>query len=226
MDNVKEAFQRVKQDISFLEEETAFIKKGLVETREKVAEVCGLLLGFNQRIKRLEEKGIPTQEREKTATSTHPSTDSAHIKPLKDQNKPISTGNGGVPTDRQTDRQTDKPTQKTPENAFKDASALLESLDAIKKELRLKFKRLTEQEILVFSRLYQLDESKGFADYKTLSKDLNLTESSIRDYVGRLIKKGIPVDKKRINNKNIQLSISNNLKKIASLHTILELRSL
>ena len=49
-------------------------------------------------------------------------------------------------------------------------------------------------------------EEADFVDYKTLSKRLNLTESSIRDYVGKLIKKGIPVEKTKINNKMIQLS--------------------
>ena len=80
--------------------------------------------------------------------------------------------------------------------------------------------------MLVFSAVYQLDEENGHTDYKTVSKKLNLTESSIRDYVGRLIKKGVSVEKKRINNKTIQLKISENLKKIASLPTIMQLRDL
>jgi biotin operon repressor len=63
-------------------------------------------------------------------------------------------------------------------------------------------------------------------DYKSLSERLNLSESSIRDYIGKLINKGIPVEKKKINNKSIQLSISQNLKKIATLSTILTLRGL
>jgi predicted transcriptional regulator len=100
---------------------------------------------------------------------------------------------------------------------------MLDSLDSLKKEIRLKFKRLTDQEILVFSTIYQLEEEIGEVDYKMVSQKLNLTESSIRDYVGRLIKKGIPVDKNKINNKTIHLSISKNLKKVASLPTILQL---
>ena len=99
-------------------------------------------------------------------------------------------------------------------------------MDSLKKEIRLKFKRLTEQEILVFSTIYQLDEKYGHGDYKILSQKLNLTESSIRDYVGRLIKKGIPVDKIKVKNKYIQLKISKNLKKIASLSAILQLRNI
>jgi len=92
--------------------------------------------------------------------------------------------------------------------------------------LRLKFKRLTDQELLVFSTIYQLDEEIGYSDYKSISTKLKLTESSVRDYVGRLIKKGIPVEKTKINNKNIQLNISQNLKKIASLNTLLHLRDI
>jgi hypothetical protein len=222
MDSIKEAFQKVKQDISFLKEEASFLRENLTETREKMIELCGILTKINQKIEDL----ASTQEPQKETVSTHTSTNTTGFKPLKAQNIPFSTGNRGASTDRQTDRQTDKYTQKTPEKTFENASELLDSLDSIKKEIRLKFKRLTDQEILVFSKLYQLDEEKGFADYKTLSETLSLTESSIRDYVGRIIKKGVPVDKKRVNNKNIQLSIDPNLKKIASLHTILHLRSL
>jgi len=165
----------------------------------------------------------------------------AHImtlKPLKSQNMYFSTGNQGVPADRQTNRQTNRQTQNeapaSPEqpkklnvnDSFKNASEIYDSLDNIKKEIRLKFKRLTDQEILVFSTIYQLEEDKGYTDYQQVSSKLNLTESSIRDYVSKIIKKGIPLDKKKINNKSVNLSISPNLKKIASLSTILELRDI
>jgi DNA-binding MarR family transcriptional regulator len=164
-----------------------------------------------------------------SATSTHPSTHNSSFKPLNAQNMPISIGNQGVQTDRQTDTSTDRQTENAPKiqnNSIDNALEMLDSLDNIKKEIRLKFKRLTEQEILVFTSIYQLDEELGHSDYKMLSKRLNLTESSIRDYVGRLIKKGIPVEKNKINNKNIQLNVSSNLKKIATLPTILQLRDL
>ena len=113
-----------------------------------------------------------------------------------------------------------------PQNSIDNAVNILNSLDNLKKEIRLKFKRLTEQELLIFSTIYQFDEEFGFSDYRGISQKLNLSESSIRDYVQRLIKKGIPIEKNKINNKTIQLSISNNLKKIATLPTILQLRDL
>ena len=161
--------------------------------------------------------------------STNSSTHNLHLKGLNDQNLPISTGNQGVSTDRQTDRQTDRHIENhapNKANSIENALEILDSLDHVKKEIRLKFKRLTDQEILVFSTIYQLDEETGYSNYKILSKKLNLTESSIRDYVGRLIKKGIPVEKNKLNNKNIRLSIPKSFKKVATLSTILQLKEL
>jgi DNA-binding MarR family transcriptional regulator len=222
MDEVRKAFQNVRIDIENLQREIEFLKQEIGEMKENLVEICEI-------IKKISENRASTQQIQKSAPSTHPSTLQHTLEALKPQNMAISTGNQGVPTDRQTDRQTDKYSQFLPEkqeNSIDDAAKILDSLDSIKKELRLKFKRLTDQEILVFSILYQLEEETGFTDYKTIAQKLNLTESSIRDYIGRIIKKGIPVEKKRINNKNIRLTLSKNLKKIATLSTILQLRDL
>ena len=243
MDLIKEAFNKVKQEISSLKDDTIYIKQSLRETREKMVELCNILTKLNQKTEDL----ASTQNILKSTTSIHTSTNTTGFKPLKTQNKPFSTGNEGVSTDRQTDRQTHRQTQnelkilknkprkeenlfeKHPnfkEDSFKNALEILNSLDNIKKEIRLKFKRLTEQEILIFSTIYQIEEEKGYANYKLIAEKLNLTESSVRDYVGRLIQKNIPVEKKKINNKQISLFISQNLKKIAPLSTILQLRDL
>ena len=110
---------------------------------------------------------------------------------------------------------------------IKDASDILDSLDNIKKEIRLKFKNMTNQEMLVFSTIYQLEEAfpEG-VEYRQIASKLRLSESSIRDYVQKLITKGIPVDKLKMNNKKILLKISSELKNIAPLETIIKLREL
>jgi hypothetical protein len=240
MENIKEAFAKVKQDTDFLKEEILFLNKDLIEMRKSLIEVIEILRKYKKEEK-LEEKteftqneDFPTHSIQNQAHPIYIPTDNMPQNPQNTKNMDISTGNGGVPTDRQTDRQTDQHTQKgsynsqkpAQEDSIKSAVQILDSLDNLKKEIRLKFKRLTEQEILVFSTLYQLSEGEGHADYKNLSEKLNLTESSIRDYVGRLIKKGIPIEKVKVNNKTIHLSISPNLKRIASLATILQLRSI
>ncbi len=225
-DKIKEAFSRIKQDMSFLNYEITQIKQDINKIKQFLDDFSTSTL----------RQINPTHPMNPTDNPTHPQ----EIEGLKYQNIDISIGNEGVPTDRQTDRQTDKNTENyvfdpsfmiktTPkkiDNPIQSAAEILDSLDSIKKEIRLKFKRLTEQELLVFSTIYQLDEENGFADYKSISKKLNLTESSIRDYISRLINKGIPVDKKKINNKTIHLFVSKDLKKLAPLSTILQLRDL
>ncbi len=206
-EKIKKAFQNVKQDIDSIKFTLDSLKKEIFD--------------LNSSIK--SQQNISTQTPENSTISTHSSTQIDFFKPLKHQNSLISTGNEGVPTDRQTDRQTDRHKKI---NTINEAAEILDSLDNVKKELRLKFKQLTDQEIIIFSTIYQLDEEIGFSDYKTLSKKLSLTESSIRDYVGRLIKKGVPVEKNKINNKNIYLKISENLRRVVSLPTILQLRGL
>ncbi len=247
MDKIKKSFEKVKQDIDFLNNEINILK-------EEMSEILEILIKITPKLKKTPSNHListSTQEPQNPTSSTYSSTHNDAFKPLKPQNLSISTGNQGASTDRQTDRQTNRHTpishgkhekylQKSSQeeeitsqeffpgknNSIDDAAKILDSLDDLKKEIRLKFKRLTEQEILVFSTLYQIDDERGFADYKTISEKLNLTESSIRDYIGRLIKKGIPVEKKRIDNKFIRLKVSENLKKIASLSTILQLRDI
>jgi len=223
MDPIKESFKRVKDDIDSLKYELNTLTNSLSETRNQIRDICEILT-------KIIEKQASTHNLLIQTLSTHPSTLPQEIRGLKSQNLGISTGNEGVPTDRQTDQQTDisaqNPLKKPEKLAVDNAVEILDSLDNLKKEIRLKFKRLTEQEWLIFSTLYQIEEQTGPTNYKTLSERLKLTESSIRDYIGRLIKKGIPVEKNKINNKSIQLSISKNLKKIASLSTIIQLRDL
>ena len=229
MDEIRRAFQKVKKNIDVLYHELDSLKSDLEETRQEMIKICGIMEKINEKIVQKEQKTNSTHKHLNPTYPTHTSTHDLPLETLKPQNIAISIGNQGVSTDRQTDRQTDNKQgniSKPKENSINDAAKILDSLDNIKKEIRLKFKRLTDQEILIFSTLYQLDDEIGHTDYKTLAVKLNLTESSIRDYVSRLIKKGIPVEKKKINNKTIHLSVSENLKKIATLSTILKLRDI
>ena len=105
-------------------------------------------------------------------------------------------------------------------------SEIISGLDSIKKELRLKIKRLTSQEMSVFSALYSLESQGNLVDYALLATTLKLSESSIREYILKIQKKGLPIHKEKLNNKRILLSISQELKKIASLDTLMNLREL
>lgn len=172
---------------------------------------------------------IPTQPSIPTHIPTLPS----EIKGLLEANKYVSIGNKGVPTDKPTNQQTNQHIiqhinidDKKSINHLEKASELLANLDSFKKEVRLKFKRLTQQEMQVFSLLYSLEDTGEIVDYKTLASRLGLSESSIRDYISKIQKKGIPINKEKLNNKQVILHISQDLRKIASLNTIRKLREL
>ena len=46
MDQLKEAFQKVKEDIFSLKQEIDFLQKGLTETRERLIDICEILKDF------------------------------------------------------------------------------------------------------------------------------------------------------------------------------------
>jgi DNA-binding MarR family transcriptional regulator len=208
MDPIKEAFSKIKEDINYLKNEIYEIKVVINE--------------------------IQTTQTHNQAKIIQQTDNQTHNQPIysgDSQNAGISTGNEGVPTNRQTDTQTDQQTpnyaQITSKTDFKQANEILSTLDDIKKGIRLKFKRLTPQEMLVFSTLYALEEQNTEEiTYRTLAEQLQLSESSIRDYINKLTKKGVPIDKIRQNNKTILLKISQDLKNIATLSTIQGLRDL
>jgi len=215
MDPIKEAFSKIKEDILALKTEISQLKLQL-EGRQTT----------------------PTHSSQEVTHQTHIQTDSqttpAHnhtVEPPYPTNSSISIRNQGVPTNKPTDIQTNQPThnhtQTMPNLDFKQANDILASLDSIKKGIRLKFKRLTPQEMLVFSTLYSLEEQKHpEITYRILAEQIKLSESSIREYVNKLTLKGIPIDKTRQNNKTIILNISQDLKNVATLATIQNLREL
>ncbi len=223
-EKIKKSFMKVKKDMDFLSNEISQIKLEIHEIKQ-------LLQAFHNKFNTSTLRQInPTH----SATSTHNTTVPQEIQGLRTPNLGVSIGNQGASTDRQTDTSTDNSThiytknqEKTDiETNIQQASEILDSLDTLKKEIRFKFKRITQQEMAVFSTIYQLEEQNIEPDYKKIALKLKLSESSIRDYTQRMIKKGIPIKKHKINNKKLILSISPELKKIASLSTIIQLREL
>ena len=243
-EKIKEAFKRVKEDIFNLGKEVSGLKLILSDMKNTL-KILTQAFKDSQTPEENQENhptDTPTHQAE-TPTNQHiiPThndipTDNLLSQVLKRQKLDTSTGNEGVPTNQQTNRQTnqqiiqhiieqEKPQINT-ENHLERAGEILENLDALKKELRIKIKRLTEKEMQVFSLIYSLEQQGEIVDYPLLSSKLQLSESSIRDYIGKIHKKGIPIIKEKIQNKKIILHISLDLKKIASLDTIIRLREL
>ena len=226
---IKEAFNKVKQDMDFLKNELNNLRNELKENQDLMVRICENVYDMSNQINQTRGQINPVSMENFPA-------DNSFSKSLNKGNSEFSIGNGGVPADRQTDQQTDRqsrnniednfPADRQIENSIENAAEMIKSLGDLKKEIYKKFKKLTEQEWLVFLTIYQFDEEIGYSDYKILAEKLKLTESSIRDYVARLINKGIPIDKTKLNNKNIRLNIAQSIKQIASLSTIITLREI
>jgi len=213
-EELKEAFAKVKNDIFVLQDEFFSIKNELLEIKELLK--AQITNSTNQQIS-------PTHFTTPTDNPTVPS----EIRGLIYPNFNSSIGNEGVPTDRQTNQQTDNPTDFTLKKSILEATEMLNSLDNIRKEIRLNFKTITNQEMLVFSTIYELSELRNEGvEYTEIADKLKLSPSSIRDYVQKIISKGIPIIKTKVNNKKILLNISPELKKLATLQTIIKLREL
>ena len=219
MDPIKEAFTRAKQDISEL-------KNQINNLQLEIESLKSLLSSAHKSNQQTNTQTNQTDKLNEPSNKVY----NASISPISQ----TSIGNRGVPTDRQTNQQTDRhinlPHEKDLEtdkiSHLDRVSQVLDSLDSIKKELRSKFKKLTHQEMIVFSTIYQLEEEQFTVDYPLVAAKLSLSESSIRDYIQKIIKKGIPLSKIRHNNKKITLEIPKDFKKIASLPTLISLREL
>ena len=252
-DKIREAFQKAKQDIESLKGDIYYLFNDIQDIKLALKALADYesIKQSNQPT----NQHINTPKHTQNPTFQHiPTREHVHYA-LKQPFNHISTGNDGVPTNQPTNQQTNqhppishgnlpqndsKPLPSTQEissfqpkysksdkiSHLEQVSNVLDTLDNIKKEIRTKFKRLTSQEMLVFSSIYSLEDEGFTVDYFLLSQKLGLSEISIRDYIRKLIKKSIPIEKTKEDNKKVQLSVSPNLKKMASLSTILSLKSL
>ncbi|MBL7147308.1 MAG: helix-turn-helix domain-containing protein [Nanoarchaeota archaeon] len=128
------------------------------------------------------------------------SEEKAEIKPKQEVSKLSSTGNEGVI------------------HSFIHSFIHSDTHYAHKKQPKIKefkdeidrmFSMLPKQEFLVFLTIYQLeDDIKRSITYIELAKKLNLTEGCIRTYISNLLKKNLPIDKNKVNNRIVELSIN------------------
>jgi len=210
--NIKDAFLKIKNDILFLKQEIIVLRQEIQEIREI-----------------MQSSTLQTQFRHKTHFPAHNLENYA----LNNQNLTVSIGNEGVPADRQHiyDRQISA-LNRTSETAFNSPEYLHQKtyfsqlLDSLRKDLGEKFKKLTQKEFYIFSVLYTLEEEKEQVTYSDIAQRTGLTESSIRDYIVRLIHKGIPIIKEKLNNKIITLKIPRELKDLATLDKLSKLKGL
>lgn len=196
-EKVKEAFSKVKEDFKVVNVKIANIDKEVQEQRELIKEQNEKILEVMQSIKTLLEHQNNVSE-----------------KKLSLQNE-CSTGNKGVYANTYS---TDNYSLNTSLNTKNSAVTSLENpkfdVLAFKQELEQRFASLSRQEFLTFLTLEQLERELGNVSYSDLARRMNLSEGCVRTYVSNLMKKGIPLVKRRLNNKTVNLVIRPDFKEL------------
>lgn len=251
-ENIQNSFKKIKEEMLSLNDQILFLKKQLSQTNKSLNYLNSYLLKSISESKSESKTQSSTSTTDSQQTSQNPAHNLHYNKELS-PNSHISIGNEGVPADRQqtVDRQimpekleeSEEPIvfslpsltsekkimpddKGNTENHIPNVSTIKDIsliLNELKKELKSKFKNLTNQELLIFSLIYTLNEEKGEVSYKDISLKANLTESSVRDYISRLEHKGIPLIKEKKNNKMIILKIPDELKHISTLDSLAKL---
>ncbi len=112
-------------------------------------------------------------------------------------------------TSKQTDTQINSHLAKQSQQISKEWSlSNLKDIDSL-------FLTLTKGEFLCFLTIYQLEEdlNRGVS-YLELSRHLSLSEGCIRTYVSQMLKKAVPLQKIRLNNKLTLLLIDNSFRSL------------
>ena len=94
------------------------------------------------------------------------------------------------------------------------------------KEIDFLFSTLTKQEFVTFITIFQLEEDiKRGISYLELSRHMSLSEGCIRTYVSQMLKKSIPLQKIRLNNKLTLLIIDKEFRSLNLKSRLLSLLS-
>lgn len=90
-----------------------------------------------------------------------------------------------------------------------------QEISFFKNNLNRLFSSLSKQELKVFLSLYQLDEETTNISYLDLAAKLSLSEPCIRGYISCLIRKGLPIIRKKLNNRRTILTLSKDFKSLS-----------
>ena len=207
-EKIRLSFEKVRKDMAFLSEEIMAIRREIEEIKANFRHESSI-----------GNDGVPAdRQTDRPASSRFPG--------LIDERFSIAPEiPAHNPADNPADvQQTDTKIQQS--STYSSTSAQLTDLvNSLKTDLKKRFLSLTKQEFLVFSVLFTVEKSQNQATYRDIALKTGLTESSIRDYIQKIIKKGIPIAKEKVNNKVTILKIPLEIRNLATLDNLMRIRN-
>ena len=224
-DAIKESFRRVKEHMALLEKE-------LRADREFIIVLNSTIEQLSSRVRVLEDKLDNKEqiiEKEFIDKVNKPKIEDLEINNLIIEEKEVISNFGMVsPSEREGYLATRQRHFDTPSTPIRH-SGTLQNIDfeELKSSLNKAFLSLTNREFKVFSAIYSIEEqNKAPATYAELAQYLDLSSSSIRDYISELIRKGVPITKEKNRNGMAYVSVSKEFRSLNLMSKLLALRSL
>jgi chromosome segregation ATPase len=136
------------------------------------------------------------------------------IKAILSDLKQPSTGNEGVINNH----------QQSTVNNHQQSTTTEKELKSLENDFSKLFKNLTDREFSVFMAIYELEKQFNETNYSQIANRLNLTETTVRGTVNRLISKKLPVSKERLFNGKTSLSLKKDFHDLNLLGKLVRLR--
>ena len=161
------------------------IKNSFLKAKEDINSLKNEIKELKEIILRKEEENslLRKKELDKMAENLY--------RGLLDKNiEEVSSGNEGVATNKQTNKHATLTQQITDIEVLKE-----------------KYRAITKQKLRVYLAIYNIEDEKKPATYRTLSKYLKLSEEAVRVYIFKMLAMDVPLEKHRVNNKLIVFKI-------------------
>ena len=194
-EKIRSSFSNVKNDIFSIGNQVKDIERETNAQKKDISEINSKLETLNTSIKEI--KGI-----------------------LESFNED-STGNDGVINNHQQST-INNHQQSTINNQHLNISST--DLKELEKGFSQLFKNLTDREFSVFMAIFELEKQLNEANYTQIANRLNLTETTVRGTVNRLLSKNLPVRKERLFNGKTSLSLKKDFHDLNLLQKLIRLR--
>jgi len=194
-ERIKNSFEKVREDMNFLKKELETVKNWLNRQEE--------------------EKNVLNDQIKNILDSINKIKDKIHFF------YKISSGNNGVINDEQ---------QLTTINNNNQQPTIINNnhtttINDLKDDFEDLFKTLTDREFTIFMAIYQLEEDlRGTVSYSNIAKVLKITETNVRIHVNSMTNKGIPIEKNRLFNRKVSLSVKKELRDLNLATKLIKLR--